>query len=70
MDEKFIRRFESFQNSLDSLAEANTLIQNISEETYQQMVHRIIPFQTLLLNGAYTTKLLLDAIIAVAENNL
>ena len=55
---------------VDSLAEADTLIQNISEEAYQQMVHHIIPFQTLLLNGAYTTKLLLDAIILVAENNL
>lgn len=54
----------------DSLEEADTLVQNVTEEQYRQMLQRIAPFQTLLLNGAYTGKLLLDAVIRVTGDTL
>ena len=52
---------------VDSLEEADELVQNTSDEEYNKMVCNVAKFQPLLLNGVYTKKLLLDAVIQVVE---
>lgn len=52
---------------VDSLEEADNLVQNTSDEEYNKMVRNVAKFQPLLLNGTYTKKLLLDAVIQVVE---
>lgn len=52
---------------VNSLEEADERVQNTSDEDYRIMVNNITKFQPLLLNGMYTKKLLLDAVIQVME---
>lgn len=52
---------------VESLEEADELVQNTSDEKYQQMIQNVAKFQPLLLNGVYTQRLLLDAVIQVME---
>lgn len=51
-----------------SLQEADEKVQQASEEEYAAMIKNIARYQELLLHGAYTKKLLLDAVIQVVEN--
>ena len=51
-----------------SLEEADEMIQSISEETYRKLYDNVRSIQTLLLNGAYTRKVLQDAVIKAQEN--
>ena len=53
---------------VDTLEEADQFVKNTTEEKYQEMVRNVAVFQPLLLNGRYTQKLLLDAVIQVLEN--
>ena len=50
-----------------SLEEADNLVQNTSDEDYAKMISNIAPYQYMLLNGVYTKKLLMDALICVLE---
>ena len=52
---------------VDSLEEADNLVQNTSDEEYAKMISNIVPYQYMLLNGVYTKKLLMDALICVLE---
>ncbi len=52
---------------VESLKEADELVQSTSDEMYQQMIQNVAKFQPLLLNGVYTQRLLLDAVIQVLE---
>ena len=52
---------------VDSLEEADNLVQNTSDEDYAKMISNIAPYQYMLLNGVYTKKLLMDALICVLE---
>ena len=52
---------------VDSLEEADNLVQNTSDEEYVKMTSNIAPYQYMLLNGVYTKKLLMDALICVLE---
>ena len=52
---------------VESLEEADELIQNTSDETYAGMVANVARIQPLLLNGMYTKKLLTEAVIKVME---
>ena len=52
---------------VESLDEADKLIQNTSDHAYAEMVSNVAKVQTLLLNGIYTKKLLTDAVIKVME---
>lgn len=51
-----------------SLEEADEMIQSISEEAYRKLYDNVRNIQTLLLNGAYTRKVLQDAVIKAQEN--
>ncbi len=52
---------------VDSLEEADELVQKTSDEEYARMIKNIAPYQYMLLNGIYTKKLLMDALICVLE---
>ena len=52
---------------VDSLEEADNLVQNTSDEGYAKMISNIAPYQYMLLNGVYTKKLLMDTLICVLE---
>lgn len=52
---------------VDSLEEADNLVQNTSDEDYAKMISNIVPYQYMLLNGVYTKKLLMDALVCVLE---
>ena len=50
-----------------SLDEADELVQNTTDEEYSQMIDNIKKYQFMLLNGVYTKKLLIDALIYAME---
>lgn len=62
----FVRAYE-LGYVVHSLEEAEEKVQSTSDEQYQKMVQNIARIQPLLLNGVYTKKLLLDAVIQVME---
>ncbi|WP_022770280.1 beta-1,6-galactofuranosyltransferase [Butyrivibrio sp. NC2007] len=51
--------------AVDSLDEADSLIQNISADEYNTLSKRIQEFNFLIKNGYFTKKLLLDAVFSV-----
>ncbi len=51
--------------SVNTLEEADKLVQNLSTEEYNTMVKRIQDFNFLIKNGYFTKKMLLDAVFAV-----
>lgn len=53
--------------SVQSLEEADQIVQDISPEKYEQLIQNVAKYQSLLLEGIYTKKLLLDAVIQVME---
>ena len=55
--------------AVDTLEEADRIVQNISEEDYRKLYSNVRNIQRLILDGAYTRKTLQDAIIAVLENS-
>ena len=57
----------SFGYVVESLEEADELIQNTSDEAYAGMVANVARIQPLLLNGMYTKKLLTEAVVKVME---
>lgn len=52
---------------VDSIEEADELVQNTSDDEYQKLIHNVAKIQPLLLSGAYTKRMLLDAVIQVME---
>ena len=52
---------------VDSLEQADELVQNTSDDLYAEMVHNIKKYQTIMLQGLYTKKLLTDAVICAME---
>ncbi|WP_455721936.1 sugar transferase [Agathobacter sp.] len=55
--------------AVDTLEEADEIVQNISEDEYRQLYRNVKNIQKLILDGAYTRKTLQDAIITVLENS-
>ena len=55
---------------VDSLEEADEVAWNTSDEEYAEMVKHIAQYQPLLLDGTYTKKMLLDAVIQVMEKKV
>ncbi len=55
--------------AVDTLEEADRIVQSISEEDYWKLYANVRNIQKLILDGAYTRKTLQDAIIAVLENS-
>ena len=55
--------------AVDTLEEADRIVQNISEEDYRKLYSNVRNIQRLILDGAYTRKTLQDAIIVVLENS-
>lgn len=51
-----------------SLEEADSFIQNITDEEYNQLYSNVKNIQTLLASGAYTSKLLQDAFIKMYDS--
>lgn len=54
--------------AVDSLEEADEIIQGISDEEYRKLYDNVRNIQRLLLDGAYTRKALQDAVIKALEN--
>lgn len=55
---------------VDSLEKADEVVWNTSDEEYAEMVKHIAQYQPLLLDGTYTKKMLLDAVIQVMEKKV
>lgn len=53
--------------AVESLEEADILVQQTSDETYMKMINNIKKIQVMLLKGMYTKKVLLDSVIQVME---
>lgn len=54
---------------VESLEEADRIIQSTSEEEYNRMVQRISEFNTLVKDGWFTKKMLTDAVMWLLNNN-
>jgi len=54
---------------VDNLEEANQIVQSTSEDEYNQMVHRIAEFNTLVKDGWFTKKMLTDAVMLLLNKN-
>lgn len=54
--------------AVSSLEEADSIIQNISDEEYNTIYENIKPIQYLLTSGAYTAKLLQDSVIKMYDS--
>lgn len=54
--------------AVDTLDEADKLVQSITDAEYIKLYHNVKNIQKLILDGAYTRKTLQDAIIEVLEN--
>ena len=54
--------------AVDTLDEADKLVQSITDAEYIELYHNVKNIQKLILDGAYTRKTLQDAIIEVLEN--
>lgn len=52
---------------VDTLKEADFLIQNISEEEYNHMISNVAIVQQMSSKGIYTKKMLIDALVRVME---
>lgn len=55
--------------AVESLEEADYIIQSISDEEYRKLYDNVRNIQKLILDGAYTRKVLQDAIITVLEDS-
>ena len=55
--------------AVDTLEEADRIVQSISEEEYQKLYSNVGNIQKLILDGAYTRKTLQEAIITVLESS-
>lgn len=65
--EKFVER-NGLGYAVDTLDEADKLVQSITDAEYIKLYHNVKNIQKLILDGAYTRKTLQDAIIEVLEN--
>ena len=65
--EKFVER-NGLGYAVDTLDEADKLVQSITDAGYIKLYHNVKNIQKLILDGAYTRKTLQDAIIEVLEN--
>ncbi len=54
---------------VDSLEEADAIVQNVTEAEYNEMVKRISEFNFLIKNGWFTRKLLTDAVMWLLNDN-
>lgn len=52
-----------------TLEEADNIIQSITDEAYETLYRNVARVQSLLLNGAYTRKVLQDSVIKVMETS-
>ena len=50
---------------VDSLEEANRIVENLTEEEYQAILERVRKFSFLLKEGYFSKKILLDAVMEV-----
>lgn len=64
--EEFIRS-NGLGYVVHSLEEADDLVQNTPDGKYEEMVNCVAKYQPILLNGIYTKKLLVDAVLQVME---
>ena len=55
--------------AVDSLEEANAIVQSTSEAEYNQMVQHIAEFNFLIKSGWFTRKLLTDAVMYLLNDN-
>ncbi len=62
--EEFVRK-NGLGYAVNSLEEADTLIQHTSDEDYRKMLDNVSNIQFLSIHGMYTKRLLSDAIISV-----
>ena len=53
--------------AVDSLEEADKIIQEMTEEDYRKLCQRMRGIRDLSRNGCYTRKLLVDAVMQVLE---
>ena len=65
--DKFVER-NGLGYAVDTLDEADKLVQSITDAEYIKLYHNVKNIQKLILDGAYTRKTLQDAIIEVLEN--
>lgn len=65
--EKFVER-NGLGYAVDTLDEADKLVQSITDAEYIKLYHNVKNIQKLILDGAYTRKTLQDAIIEVLES--
>lgn len=54
--------------AVDSLEEADSVIQNLSDADFDKLYQNVAAIQPLLINGAYTRKVLQDAVIRVMQS--
>ena len=72
-DDEYFDRYYSMNQpyklgTVDTLDEADKLVQSITDAEYIKLYHNVKNIQKLILDGAYTRKTLQDAIIEVLEN--
>jgi len=54
---------------VSSMEEADMIVQNITDEEYDTLYNNVAKIQALLLNGAYTRKVLQDSVMRVIEES-